>query len=81
MTFISSADLRKEIDETLIESKHLEVLSDDLKVDYERYKGSFPFAGRDFVMVSAIHREEKGILWANKSIPYPYPEVKDVVRG
>ena len=31
--------------------------------------------------LSVQHREEKRILWAYKSIAYPYPEVKKVVRG
>ena len=52
-----------------------------MKVYYERYKGSWPVAGRDFVTVGMVHREEGRIFWAYKSIGYPYPEVKNVVRG
>ena len=45
------------------------------------YKGIWPVANRDFVIVSVRHQEENAYYIATKSCSYPKEEVKGVVRA
>jgi len=47
-----------------------------------RYKGQWPVSDRDFVNVGAKFRESESKMYiGTKACNFPYPEVKDVVRG
>lgn len=51
------------------------------KVLYQQYKAPWPVSNRDFVSVSHLARVDNKIYLGVKSVEYPHPEVKGVVRG
>lgn len=62
--------------------KHiLKTPTEKVDVNYTRFKGIGPVSDRDFLLVERYLRVDNKFYAVSSSCDYPYPEVKDVVRG
>jgi hypothetical protein len=73
------------LDHQLYEFKSLQTiksnLDESIHINYIRYKGVGPVAGRDFVLVERYLRKGDKYYAVSSSCDYPVPEVEGVVRG
>ena len=63
------------------ESKDLGGVAEHLGFFYQRYKGVWPVADRDFVCLGHSVKEGDKVYMGSKSYPFPCPEAEGVVRG
>ena len=74
--------MTKKINETCCKLEILYVDENEkFKVVQVEYKGVWPVANRDFVIVSERYQDENTYIIATKSCSYPKEETKGVVRA
>lgn len=81
VTFLEKEDTLQKLNPDLLEKKTLHAVKDHFKVLYQQYKAVWPVSNRDFVSVSHLFRVNGKVYLGTKSVNYPYPEVKGVVRA
>ena len=80
--FFNTPDYNKKINEMLVDFEYLyKDPEDKFRVVYMEYKGTWPIANRDFVVISIREKHENGYYIATKSCKYPKEQKKGVVRA
>lgn len=71
------------VDEQLKEHKLIENVTENISINYYRFKGIGPVADRDFTVVDCFKLEGDGskLTYASSSIDYKIEVPKGVVRG
>jgi len=83
LALVSDLERKKLWDPMFVEGRVVKEFTPDLKVNYQHFYAPWPVSHRDFVFMSAVHREADGtIVYTGTSIDLPWmPDVSGLVRG